>query len=132
MEESSTKTLCNNFAQILGGCHSFQKNMCIVEVTRNIQLTIMGHPSPTTSFGFFAFVSINKKNEMELNIGDFPLLEKEVNPFIQELRMQGIKISAVKAHWLFNEPKLFHVNFRSIDEPLSFAKKVRNAINVLS
>ena len=130
--ESNTKTLCNKFAQILGGCLSFQKNMCIVEVTRIIQVPIMGHPDPTTSFGYFAFNSINKEDETELNIGDFPLLEQEVTPFIQELSIQGIKISVIKGHWLVNEPGIFHVNFKSIDEPLSFARKVRNAIKVLA
>jgi hypothetical protein len=130
--ESGNRTLCSNFVEILGGTLSIQKSMCIAEVARNIPSTILESPRPITSSGFFAFNFINQINDTVLNFGDFPLLEKEVNPFINELRKQGINISAVKAQWVFNAPKIFHLNFRSNDEPLSFARKVRNAFKVLS
>lgn len=124
------KNLCQKFGEILGGTASSQNNMCIVTVTRDIPVTILKRPSPTAASGFFAFNSIDK-NGKALNLGEFVLREKEVNPFIDALRQEGIKIASVKEHWLFVKPQLVYVNFESIDKPLSFAKKVRKAFRVL-
>jgi hypothetical protein len=128
--ESNPKTLCNRFAQILGGTATFSSNMCVVVVTRDIPAKIMERPSPTAASGFFAFNSLDE-NGMALNLGEFVLLEKEVNPFVNALREQQIKVTAIKAHWLFDKPHLIYINFQSIDKPLSFARKVHHAFRVL-
>jgi hypothetical protein len=129
--ETRNRALCEEFARILGGTSSFQNNSCISVVSRNIQVRIMGRLSPTASSGFFAFNSLDI-NGTALNLGEFPLLEKEVNPFINILRKQGIEVSPVKSHWLFIEPQIIFINFQSIDNPLTFARKVRNALKVMT
>lgn len=125
--DSRNKALCSEFARILGGTSSFQNKT----ITRKIDVTIMGRPSPTAASSIFAFNSLDK-NGMALNLGEFSLLQKEVDPFIKALINQGIKVSAVKEHWFYIDPQMIYVNFQSIDNPLSFARKVRESYKVLS
>jgi hypothetical protein len=56
----------------------------------------------------------------------------KINPFISRLRENGIIVTALHNHWLFDEPRLMYIHFESIDEPLSFARKVREALEVLT
>lgn len=128
---SSSRDICSEFARILGGTSSYQNNVCTATITRDISTTIMGRPSPTASSSIFAFNSLDQ-NGKALNLGEFSLLEKEVDPFIEALISKGITVSAVKKHWFYIKPQLVYANFQSIDNPLSFARKVRNAYKVLS
>ncbi len=47
------------------------------------------------------------------------------------LRKHGIIVTALHNHWLFDKPRLMYIHFESIDGPISFAKKVRDAMQVL-
>jgi hypothetical protein len=48
------------------------------------------------------------------------------------LRVNGIIVTAFHNHWLFDEPRLMFFHFESIDKPLSFARKVSEALEVLT
>jgi hypothetical protein len=71
------------------------------------------------------------KKGKALCLGETVILQEEVNPFITRLRENGIIVTALHNHWLFDEPRLMYIHFESIDEPLSFARKVRYALEVL-
>lgn len=58
-------------------------------------------------------------------------MQEEINPLLTELRKRDIIVTAVHNHWLFEEPRAMYMHFESIDEPLSFARKVRAAFKVL-
>lgn len=63
--------------------------------------------------------------------GETVILQEEINPFISVLRQHGIIVTAVHNHWLFEKPWLMSMHWESIDKPLSFAKKVRDALSEL-
>ncbi|MFA7746463.1 DUF1259 domain-containing protein, partial [Salinicoccus roseus] len=65
-------------------------------------------------------------------LGETVLLQVEVNPLMSELRKFGIIVTAVHNHWLFDKPRLMFMHFESIDKPLNFARKVREALRVLT
>lgn len=133
--EESLSAICDRFNDILGGTmHSFENDQCIVMRSRlNIMPTILGRS--TRSFltipQMFTFESISR-NGTALCAGETVILQEEINPFISKLRECEIIVTAVHNHWLFEDPRLMFMHWVSIDKPESFAKKVRDAMSVLT
>ncbi|MGG1574161.1 DUF1259 domain-containing protein [Fictibacillus sp. NRS-1165] len=133
MNWSNKKSLCHEFARILGGMGSLDENgVCLVQKFRNLNFTILGRKtkSPLVIPQFFSFEDVDSKGRA-LNLGETVLLQEEINPLLTELRKRDIIVTAVHNHWLFEEPRAMYMHFESIDEPLSFARKVRAAFRVL-
>lgn len=61
--------------------------------------------------------------------GDFVLTAEEVNPVIQELRSNGIEVTAVHSHMLTEQPRLFFLHFWANDDALKLAKGLRGALD---
>lgn len=80
---------------------------------------------------FFSFEDLDRHGNA-LNLGETVILQEEVNPFISELRKRGIEVTAFHNHWLFDSPRLMFIHFKSVEPPLSFARKVREAFKVLT
>ncbi|MDD9781382.1 DUF1259 domain-containing protein [Priestia megaterium] len=79
----------------------------------------------------FTFESMTGDGEA-LCSGETVILQTEINPFISKLREHDIIVTAVHNHWLFDQPRLMFMHFESIDQPLSFARKVKDALSVLT
>jgi hypothetical protein len=79
----------------------------------------------------FSFENIGRDGRA-LCLGETVILQDEINPFITRLREDGIIVTALHNHWLFEEPRLMYIHFESIDEPLDFARKVADALEVLT
>ena len=58
------------------------------------------------------------------------LLGKEVNPVMRALRENGIEVTAVHSHMLFEEPRLFFMHFWANDDAARLAKGLRAALDV--
>ena len=86
--------------------------------------------SPLVVPQFFTFEKLDGKGNA-LNLGKTVLLQEEVNPLLTELRKRDIIITAIHNHWLFEEPRAMYMHFESIEPPLQFARKVREAVKVL-
>ena len=76
----------------------------------------------------FSFESIDNLSGKALCLGRVALLQNEVEPFITVIRAQGIIVSSIHNEWLFDKPRLIYVNIESVEEPLTFARKVRKAL----
>ncbi|KNF08927.1 protein of unknown function DUF1259 [Gottschalkia purinilytica] len=129
----SSFSLCKKFARILESEILVSSDgLCTVTRMRNIKATIAGRPtrSPLVLNALFSFESMDREGRT-LNLGETVILQEEINPFISELREQGIKVTAFHNHWLFEKPRLFYIHFFSIDDPLTFAKKVARAFEIL-
>jgi len=61
--------------------------------------------------------------------GDFVLLADEVNPVIKALTENGITVTAVHNHMLFDEPRLFMMHFWAADDPEKLAKGLKAALD---
>ncbi|MFT4412465.1 DUF1259 domain-containing protein [Fredinandcohnia humi] len=127
--------LCDRFNEILDGdMHSLDNGNCMVMRSRtNIRPTILGRS--TRSFlvipQMFSFESISGDGKA-LCSGETVILQEEINPFISKLRQHDIKVTGLHNHWLFENPRLMYIHFLSIDKPLDFAARVRDALQVLS
>ncbi|MED4135926.1 DUF1259 domain-containing protein [Priestia megaterium] len=133
MNWENRKSLCQEFARILGGMGSLDENgVCLVQKFRTIRFTILGRPtrSPLVTPQFFTFEDVDSRGRA-LNLGETVLLQEEVNPLLTELRKRDIIVTAVHNHWLFEEPRAMYMHFESVEPPLEFARKVREAFRVL-
>ncbi|SFC78863.1 protein of unknown function [Bacillus sp. OV322] len=125
--------LCMDFAGILGATPGVINGVCTAtRFRRNIHPTVLGRRAESFMFIPQAFSFENMgPNGKALCLGETVLLQEEVNPFMSRLREQGIIVTALHNHWLFEEPRLLYMHWESIDHPLSFAKKTRDALDVL-
>ncbi|CAG9609398.1 DUF1259 domain-containing protein [Pseudoneobacillus rhizosphaerae] len=83
----------------------------------------------TSNHLYIMFLPPKKGNA--LNLGETVLLEEEINPLLTELRKRKIIVTAIHNHWLFDDPRAMYMHFESVEPPLEFAKKIREAFKVL-
>ncbi|APU61212.1 DUF1259 domain-containing protein [Clostridium botulinum] len=124
---------CAKFADILGAeILSTADNVCTVTFMRDIDAEILGREthSPLALSALFSFESPDNAGRT-LNLGETVILQEEINDFISALRENGILVTALHNHWLFEDPRLMYIHFESIDRPLNFARKVAEALEVL-
>lgn len=119
--------ICQQFARIIGGQEGFAGGKCVATINRDeIKATILGKRFRVTSS--FSFESRDNKTGRALCLGRGALLQREVNRFVATIIKQGIIVSSIHNEWLCDEPNLIYVNIEGVDDPLSFARKVRRAL----
>lgn len=125
--------LCQQFAHILGGEQKVEHGVCMVNRDRsNIKVSILGRPSHSglALHSMWSFESMDPQGRT-LNLGETALLQDEVYPFNWHLQKSGIILSALHNHWLMDNPHIIYAHYASVEEPLSFARKVAEAYRVL-
>jgi hypothetical protein len=114
---------CEEFARILGATIlESQDGLCAVTRTRNLNIEIAGRPtkSPLVLAALFSFEDMDARGRT-LNLGETVILPEEINPFISALRQQGIEVTALHNHWLFDKPRTMYIHFFSIEPRLADA-----------
>lgn len=128
------KRLCNQFSSILGGTeHEITKGpVCFVSRNRRINASILGRrtTSPLIRYQLFSFESLDSSGHA-LCLGETALFQNQVNQLLTNLRNNGITVTAVHNHWLFEKPRLMYIHWESIDDPIAFARKVKRSIAFL-
>ena len=125
---------CRQFATILGGTHTAQNGVCTVMKSRNnLQPRVLNRRGRSFLLvpQMFAFESLTRDGRA-LCSGETVILSSEINPFISRLRKHGIIVTAVHNHWLFDNPRLMYMHWESVDDPVAFARKTRDALRVLT
>ena len=126
--------LCNEFAKILDSTPGVVNGVCLATRSRtNLHPIVLGRKAESFMFvpQAFSFENLDRDGR-GLCLGETVILQEEINPFISKLREHDIIVTAVHNHWLFDEPRLMYMHFESIDRPLAFARKVRDAMTVLN
>ncbi|XID96070.1 DUF1259 domain-containing protein [Paenibacillaceae bacterium WGS1546] len=126
--------LCQEFARILGGTAEVANGVCTVtRVRNNLRPLIQNRPARSilAIAAFFSFEDLDRRGNA-LNLGETVILQEEINPFISALRARGIEVTAFHNHWLFDNPRLMYIHFKSVEPPISFATKVAEAFRVLT
>ncbi|WP_080835584.1 DUF1259 domain-containing protein [Cohnella massiliensis] len=124
---------CQQFALILGGNGKVEHGVCMVNRDRShINVNILGRPSQSglALHSMWSFESMDAQGRT-LNLGETALLQDEAYPFTWHLQRNGIMLSALHNHWLMDHPHLVYAHYASVEEPLSFARKVAEAYKVL-
>ncbi|GED73111.1 hypothetical protein BRE01_68130 [Brevibacillus reuszeri] len=121
------KSLCARLAKILGGT-GMSNDTCSIMVKRNLNARILGKKYDTEQE--IVIQSLDRRGNT-LNTAEITLLQREVQKFINAARRQGLRITALHNHWLFDNPRLMYLHIETVEPPIQFAKKLRRALNVL-
>lgn len=127
--------LCSQFAQILNSnvMDSKDGSCSVIRLRDNLKINILGRPSTSglTLAAMFSYESMDQHG-YTLNLGETVILPGEIYRFSYMLQKQGIIITALHNHWLFDNPRIMYIHFESVEPPLSFAKKVAKAFETLT
>jgi hypothetical protein len=118
-------SLCARLARIVGGTGSVVNGVCVVQRLRNnLHLRILGRrsKSPLTIPFALSFESRDRRGRT-LNLGETVILEREINPFVTELRKRGLLVTAIHNHWLFQNTSFKYIHWESVGNPIEFAQK---------
>lgn len=64
--------------------------------------------------------------------GETVILPSEVYNFSAMLEREGITVTALHNHWLFDNPRIMYIHFESVEHPLAFASKIARAFKTLA
>lgn len=124
-------SLCQQFAEALGGKGKVDEGVCTVSFHRGFQATVQGKPSKSVIPADVLFESVDQ-NGNALNLAEIALLEQEIPAFMQAVVQQGLIVSALHNHWLFTNPTIMYIHIQSVEPPVDFAQKMAYAFSVLS
>jgi hypothetical protein len=100
-----------------------------VGVPRAEKISESGMPIPA-SMGLATALNFQPSGGGKAAItGDFVLVGSEVNPVIQALRENGIRVTALHSHMLDEEPRLFFMHFWANDDAVKLAHGLRAALD---
>ena len=95
----------------LGKQGDYKANVLKVNIPRNdVSVTVANVKTPTP-FGFGGWVAMTKgTGGMDVLMGDLVLTQDEVNPVMSALLDNGVEVSALHNHFLWDEPRMFYMH----------------------
>src|SRR6266508_2632961 len=117
---------------MLGKQGDYKANVLKVNIPRNdINVTVANVKTPTP-FGFGGWVAMTKgTGGMDVMMGDLVLTQDEVNPVMSALLDNGIEVTALHNHFLWDEPRMFYMHVHAHGKPADLARKVKPAIDLI-
>src|SRR5947207_5106184 len=64
-------------------------------------------------------------------VGDLVLTQDSVNPVMSALRDNGIEVTALHNHFLWDEPRMFYMHVHAHGKPADLARKVKPALDLI-
>jgi hypothetical protein len=81
------------------------------------------------AMGMATGINLQMDGNLAATTGDFVLLADEVNPVIKALTENGIVVTAVHNHMLFDDPRLFMMHFWAVGDPEKIAVGLKAAMD---
>jgi Domain of Unknown Function (DUF1259) len=113
---------------ILGTSGKHNGNLLQYSFPRNEKLTESGMDMPAY-MGMATGINFQMTENKAAITGDFVLLADEVNPVAKALTENGIQVTAIHNHMLYDNPRLFMLHFWAVDEPGKLAKGLKTALD---
>jgi hypothetical protein len=95
---------------------------------RNEKLTEEGMEMPP-AMGMGTAINFQMDGNRAATTGDFVLLASEVNNVVQALTENGITVTAIHNHMLFDEPRLFMMHFWAVGDAEILATGLKPALD---
>ncbi|MEX6689536.1 DUF1259 domain-containing protein [Danxiaibacter flavus] len=113
---------------VLGNKGKHVGNLLQYSFVRNEQLTEGGMQMPP-AIGMATAINFQMDGNKAGITGDFVLLADEVNAVIKALTENGIAVTAVHNHMLYDNPRLFMLHFWAVDDPAKLAAGLKAALD---
>lgn len=114
--------------EILGKTGIHNGNLLQYTFPRNEKLTESGMEMPAY-MGMATGINFQMDENKAAITGDFVLIADEVNPVAKALTENGIQVTAIHNHMLYDKPRLFMLHFWAVDEPGKLAKGLKAALD---
>jgi hypothetical protein len=116
----------------LGRQGDYKANVLKVNIPRNdVSVTVANVKTPTP-FGFGGWVAMTKGTDgMDVMMGDLVLTQDEVNPVMSALLDNGIAVTALHNHFLWDEPRMFYMHVHAHGKPADLARQVKPALDLI-
>src|SRR5215471_16943645 len=116
----------------LGKQGDFKANVLKVNIPRNdLKVTIDGAATPTP-FGFGGWLAMTKGDGgNDVMMGDLVLLEDEVNPVMSALLDNGLEVTALHNHFLFESPRIFYIHVHGHGRAADLARMAKPAVDLI-
>lgn len=118
--------------QTLGRQGDFKDGVLKVNIPRSdLKVTVDGVATPTP-LGFGGWVALTKGTQgMDVMMGDLVLTESEINPVMSALLDNGIDVTALHNHFLFDAPRIFYMHVHGHGTAADLAKKLQPALALI-
>ena len=113
---------------VLGTKGNHNGNLLQYGFPRNEKLTESGMDIPPY-MGMATGITFQMEGGKAAITGDFVLLADEVNPVVKALTENGITVTAIHNHMLFDNPRLFMLHFWAVDDPGKLAAGIKAALD---
>src|SRR5256712_1396034 len=116
----------------LGKQGDYKANVLKVNIPRNDLTVTVANVKTPTPFGFGGWVAMTKgTGGMDVMMGDLVLTQDEVNPVMSALLDNGIDVTALHNHFLWDEPRMFYMHVHAHGKPADLARKVKPALDLI-
>jgi len=118
--------------QTLARTGDYKDNVLKVNIPRNdLKVSVDGVATPTP-FGFGGWLAFTKGDQgMDVMMGDLVLTEAEVNPVMSALFDNGLEVTALHNHFLFDSPRVFYMHVHGHGMTADLAKRVQPALALI-
>ncbi|MBZ9685727.1 DUF1259 domain-containing protein [Clostridium estertheticum] len=77
-----------------------------------------------------SWVAFNQLGNHSMLMGDLVLLQSEVGPVMSSLFENGIEVTALHNHLLYESPRIMYLHINGEGNPIKLAQSVRNALSL--
>src|SRR5579864_5670908 len=116
----------------LGKQGDYKANVLKVNIPRNDLLVTVANVKTPTPFGFGGWVAMTKgAGGMDVMMGDLVLTQDEVNPVMSALLDNGLDVTALHNHFLWDEPRMFYMHVHGHGKPADLARRLKPALDLI-
>jgi hypothetical protein len=110
----------------------FKDGVLKVNIPRSdLKITVQGVATPTP-FGFGGWVAFRKTTDGgEVMMGDLVLLQEEVTPVMSALLDNGIDVTALHNHFLWDDPHVYFMHVHGMGNAGELARRVKPAFDCI-
>jgi len=118
--------------KVLGRNGDYKDNVLKVNLPRNdLNVSIAGVATPIP-FGFGGWIAMTKgTGGQDVMMGDFVLLQEEINPVMSALLDHGLDATALHNHFFWEEPRIFYMHIHGHGKALDLAHQVKPALDLI-
>jgi hypothetical protein len=116
----------------LGRSGDYADHVLKVNVPRNdLSVTVAGVKTPTP-FGFGGWLAMSQgAGGRDVMMGDLVLTPDEVNPVMSALLDNGLEVTALHNHFMWDEPRMFFMHVHGSGTPEDLARRVKPALDLI-